>query len=126
MGVSYELSRREGRIGGPEKPLSDLGRKGYLRFWEVRVARSILSMKNKSNATLGEIAESCWMLIDDVILALKEMEIVAVRKKGDRSAVVSKVKIREWASVKGVDMTPPIDEDCFVDEWIPEMPDVEE
>ncbi|KAI1822587.1 acyl-CoA N-acyltransferase [Xylaria intraflava] len=44
MGVSYEISRREGILGGPEKPISELGRKGYKRFWAGEVARWILEL----------------------------------------------------------------------------------
>lgn len=44
MGVSYAISRREGVIGGPEKPISELGRKGYNRFWAGEVARWLLSL----------------------------------------------------------------------------------
>jgi hypothetical protein len=44
MGVSYEISRREGILGGPEKPISDLGRKGYRRFWAGEVARWLLGL----------------------------------------------------------------------------------
>lgn len=43
MGVSYEISRREGILGGPEKPISELGRKGYKRFWAGEIARWLLS-----------------------------------------------------------------------------------
>ncbi|KAI5863640.1 acyl-CoA N-acyltransferase [Durotheca rogersii] len=44
MGVSYEISRREGVLGGPEKPISELGRKGYRRFWAGEIARWILGL----------------------------------------------------------------------------------
>ncbi|KAI2624521.1 acyl-CoA N-acyltransferase [Xylaria nigripes] len=44
MGVSYEISRREGILGGPEKPISELGRKGYKRFWAGEVVRWILEL----------------------------------------------------------------------------------
>ncbi|KAI1323358.1 acyl-CoA N-acyltransferase [Xylariaceae sp. FL0255] len=45
MGVSYEISRREGILGGPEKPISELGRKGYKRFWAGEIARWILDLE---------------------------------------------------------------------------------
>ncbi|KAI1207634.1 acyl-CoA N-acyltransferase [Annulohypoxylon truncatum] len=44
MGVSYEISRREGILGGPEKPISELGRKGYKRFWAGEIARWLLGL----------------------------------------------------------------------------------
>lgn len=44
---SYELSRRAGKIGTPERPLSDLGLRSYLTYWIstiVRFLRRLLSV----------------------------------------------------------------------------------
>lgn len=44
---SYELSRRAGRIGTPERPLSDLGLRSYLTYWVstlIRFFRRLLSV----------------------------------------------------------------------------------
>ncbi|KAG7090604.1 hypothetical protein E1B28_009706 [Marasmius oreades] len=44
---SYELSRRAGRIGTPERPLSDLGLRSYVAYWIatlVRFFRKLLSV----------------------------------------------------------------------------------
>jgi hypothetical protein len=97
MAVSYKLSGWEWEdsvIGGPEKPLSALGRKSYLRFWSERVARffmgqtadsegrkvfGTISKKRttlaKEEMTIKQIGERTGMLPEDVIAALNEMGV---------------------------------------------------
>ena len=103
MGVSYKLSGWEssgGIIGGPEKPLSDLGQKSYNRFWAERIARHFLcgskgdgSKENGHNPstpskgsrkrphreamTVEEIGQATGMLTEDVITAVKSMGVIA-------------------------------------------------
>ena len=120
MGVSYELSRRENRLGGPEKPLSELGRKGYIRFWEARIAKAILEQKPKKTLSVTEIAEMCWVLPEDVVGTLKEMGVLTASKRADGAAVVSKARLRECLAKRGLDLTPPVSEEGFLDEWMPE------
>lgn len=106
MAVSYKLSGWEwegGVIGGPEKPLSAMGRRSYLRFWSERIARFIIGesadadgrrvfdKKRKNKVTLSkeemsikEIGERTGMLAEDVVAALNEMgvcEMVTRKKK---------------------------------------------
>lgn len=109
MGVSYKLSAWEwegGLIGGPERPLSELGHRSYSRFWEERMARYFLlgppggdpeeyvqqaqqkrqaamktaaSKKNfppRERMTVREIGQATGMLPEDVITALKGMGVV--------------------------------------------------
>lgn len=98
MGVSYKLSSWEqdgGLIGGPEKPLSEMGLRSYSRFWEERIARHILRRGSDSEATEEEkptkgsrkrqsdelvtvydIGMATGMLTEDVITALKGMGVV--------------------------------------------------
>lgn len=113
MAVSYKLSGWEWEdsvIGGPEKPLSTLGRKGYLRFWSERIARFFMGQTAdaegrkvfgavakkrttlaKEEMTIKEIGERTGMLPEDVIAALNEMGVCESvpqkrKKKNDDSA----------------------------------------
>lgn len=37
--LGYLLSKKEGRVGGPERPLSGLGEVTYKRYWSLSVMR---------------------------------------------------------------------------------------
>lgn len=105
MGVSYKLSaweRDAALIGGPERPLSEMGKKSYVRFWEERIARYLLlglhdsdsdnsvqqqkgttsSPKKRSqkhpqrSMTVQEIGLATGMLTEDVVTALTSMGVV--------------------------------------------------
>lgn len=117
MGVSYELSKREGRIGGPEKPLSELGRKGYIRFWGAAIARTMLGSRAKTNTSVGEVATACWILPEDALAALKEMDVMAAKKRADGSVVINKAKVREWVRASMVDLTTPVLETDVIRDW---------
>lgn len=114
MAVSYKLSGWEwvgGVIGGPEKPLSTMGRKSYLRFWSERIARFMMSesldadgkhvfeKKRKNRVTFGkeemtirEIGERTGMLAEDVVAALNEMEVCElVKRKKPRQTSINGV-----------------------------------
>lgn len=121
MGVSYKLSGWEwegGVIGGPERPLSEMGRRSYYRFWEERIARYFLVgppgggqedlVQQKHNASKGakkrparqrmtvhEIGLATGMLAEDVITALKGMGVVEPQQSN---------KKRKMASATGEDL----------------------
>ncbi|KAL1990644.1 hypothetical protein VTN49DRAFT_6483 [Thermomyces lanuginosus] len=129
MGVSYKLSGWEcqgGVIGGPEKPLSDMGRRSYTRFWEERVARYLLHGQRPGTSveptdpkaakkhrpeeqqmTVRDIGLATGMLAEDVITALKSMGVV----EPNTAATNRK---RKRASVSGSDMAEALDGDDTV------------
>lgn len=80
MGVSYEISRREGVVGGPEKPISDLGKRGYKRFWAGEIAAWLLGLDTTGDDEVIVDAEECsqatWIVPEDCLAVLREMGVV--------------------------------------------------
>ncbi|PNY18292.1 Histone acetyltransferase [Tolypocladium capitatum] len=83
MGASYEISRREGILGGPEKPISDLGKKGYRRFWSGEIARWLLSLDvgqqgagPETIVDVDDVSHGTWISPDDCLAVLRDMGVV--------------------------------------------------
>ena len=80
MGASYEISKREGVLGGPEKPISDLGRKGYRRFWAGEISRWLLSLGTEGDeeviVDVKDVSQATWIALEDCLQVLREMNVV--------------------------------------------------
>lgn len=116
MGASYALSKREGRHGGPEKPLSELGRRAYLAYWAGEIVRFVLSRPSKRTITVEGISEQTYVLPEDIIMTLKEMGVTEQRKMGKNGmgVVINKARVRVWAEANKVAVTPPVDATAFI------------
>ncbi|KAH7363678.1 acyl-CoA N-acyltransferase [Pyrenochaeta sp. MPI-SDFR-AT-0127] len=115
MGASYEMSRREGRLGGPEKPLSDLGRLAYMHYWSATLARTILTCPSKKTLTVLDLREMTYIVPEDIIATLQAMEVLDHKKRGGADAVINKAKVRAWAENHKVNLKSwPVDPDAFV------------
>lgn len=115
MGASYEMSRREGRLGGPEKPLSDLGRIAYMHYWSQTLARTILSCPSKRTLTVQDLREKTYIMPEDIIATLQAMHVLEQKKRGGAEVVINKAKVRAWAEASKVDLNKlPVDADAFV------------
>ncbi|CUS06934.1 unnamed protein product [Tuber aestivum] len=106
ISFSYVLARGEGKIGGPEKPLSDLGQKGYRSYWTSVLAAAILNRKSKKPITITDLSKETWVHQEDVVATLKGMGAIG-RSAPDAAGepggwVISRSKVREFVAATGI------------------------
>jgi hypothetical protein len=95
--------------------LSELGRRAYIHFWAGTIARYIASHPAKKTITVKNISDDTFVLPEDIIIALKDMQVLDHRKRGEANAVINKAKIRSWAATNRVSMAGPVDQSAFIE-----------
>ncbi|RPB14354.1 histone acetyltransferase mst1 [Morchella conica CCBAS932] len=104
IAFSYELSKREGKLGSPEKPLSDLGLLSYRAFWQDTIVDQLMLVKGET--TIDELASSSAMTTQDVIHTLQNLNMLKYYK-GQHvicltdAILAQKEKQREKQKIKG-------------------------
>jgi len=78
IAFSYELSKREGKLGSPEKPLSDLGLLSYRAYWQDTVVDLLLEVKGE--ITIDELSSMSAMTTQDVIHTLQNLNMLKYYK----------------------------------------------
>lgn len=71
---SYELSKLEGTIGSPEKPLSDLGKLSYRSFWSWLLLDYLQA--SKGPFSIKDLSEETSIAQTDIVSTLQSMNLV--------------------------------------------------
>ena len=72
--TAYELSKREGKVGSPEKPLSDLGALSYRSYW----SQVLLEMlhRHRGNISIRDISVRTAIRTEDIVSTLQSLGLV--------------------------------------------------
>lgn len=89
---SYELSKREGKNGSPEKPLSDLGLLSYRAYWAETLVDII--MNASVEVTIDELANKTSMTTQDVLHTLQNLNMLKYHK-GSHIIYVTEETVQE-------------------------------
>ncbi|CAF2140141.1 unnamed protein product [Rotaria magnacalcarata] len=79
---SYTLSKLEGKIGTPEKPLSDLGLLSYRRYWSEAILEALLKHRPNDgesdypSLSINDLSEITAIKKEDVLAALQNLNII--------------------------------------------------
>jgi len=105
IAFSYELSKREGKLGSPEKPLSDLGLLSYRAYWQETIT-NILTDGGREHANIEELASLSAMTTNDVLHTLQNLNMLRYSKGQHVIVLTEKVladkkRLEEKERVKG-------------------------
>lgn len=75
---SYELSKQEGKVGSPEKPLSDLGLLSYRAYWADTLITILVD--HGREITIDEISTMTSMTTTDILHTAKTLNILRYYK----------------------------------------------
>ena len=98
ISLSYELSKRERKLGSPEKPLSDLGKLSYRSYWSWIILNELRDYDG--TRSMEEISRHLAIRIEDLLSTLHVLNMIRHWKgqllvrahKGDIEAMIAAVK----------------------------------
>ncbi|KAK9241002.1 acyl-CoA N-acyltransferase [Lipomyces kononenkoae] len=115
---SYQISILEGKLGSPEKPLSDHGRNSYLRYWCTTIAKTIPRIEHEGKISINDISYATGIRQDDVFETLQSMNVLQnVKAAGGESAmIISRERIAAWATKRNINLQAPslVDINCII------------
>lgn len=97
IAFSYELSKREGKLGSPEKPLSDLGLLGYRAYWQETIVD--LLMDGRTDANIEELGAATAMTTNDVLHTLQNLHMIKT-SKNQHVIVLTDAVVAQWKKQK--------------------------
>ncbi|KAG6018293.1 Histone acetyltransferase [Claviceps pusilla] len=115
---SYELSKIEGKLGSPEKPLSDLGLLSYRQYWSENILDLLMGYNEQDEkVTIEAISSALAMTTQDVEHTLQAMKM-QVYHKSDHKIVIpenlikqrerQKLKVRRVLDAARIQWKPPV------------------
>jgi histone acetyltransferase HTATIP len=89
---SYELSRIEGKLGSPEKPLSDLGLLSYRQYWSENIIDLLMGYCEKDEkVTIETISTALAMTTQDVEHTLQALRMQVYHKSDHKIVIPTKL-----------------------------------
>ncbi|KAL3790559.1 hypothetical protein ACHAW5_002461 [Stephanodiscus triporus] len=76
ISLSYELSKREGKPGSPEKPLSDLGKISYRSYWTHVLLTLFSEQTGEENVQIKDISLMTGIKTEDIISTLQSLNMI--------------------------------------------------
>lgn len=97
---SYELSKIEGKLGSPEKPLSDLGLLSYRQYWGENIIDLLMGFSERDEkVTIEHISTALSMTPQDVEHTLGALRM-QIYHRGEHKIVIPEKLVSQWEKQK--------------------------
>ncbi|CBY40689.1 unnamed protein product [Oikopleura dioica] len=93
--LSYALSRQDGILGSPERPLSDLGLISYRSYWKDVIVRYILTLQDDQKFSIRELSLQSGILQNDLVSTLQYMQNIKYWR-GKHIILISPSSKEQW------------------------------
>ena len=78
IAFSYELTKKEEKVGSPEKPMSDLGQQAYKPYWASTIIDFLLHQSHESALSIMDIAKRTSIVSEDIVYTLNQLGILKI------------------------------------------------
>jgi histone acetyltransferase MYST1 len=79
IAFSYELSKKEEKVGSPEKPMSDLGQQAYKPYWMSTIVDFLFHETSElSSISIMDIAKKTSIMAEDIVFTLNQLGILKI------------------------------------------------
>ncbi|CAG8588986.1 acyl-CoA N-acyltransferase [Gigaspora rosea] len=117
IAFSYELSKKEGKVGSPEKPLSDLGLLSYRSYWSEVIVELLIETKElNEDIAIEDISARTSIATTDIIQTLQTLGAIKPYK-GQQIICLSDGVIASYHKAKEKHKNRRIEESCL--QWTP-------
>ena len=76
IAFSYELSKKEEKVGSPEKPMSDLGQQAYKPYWTSTIVDYLCGKEDRNEISIMEVSKDTSIMAEDIIFSLNQVGIL--------------------------------------------------
>jgi histone acetyltransferase MYST1 len=79
IAFSYELSKKEEKVGSPEKPMSDLGQQAYKPYWASTVVDFLLNQcPDASSLSIMDVSKKTSIMAEDIVFTLNQLSLLKI------------------------------------------------
>lgn len=79
IAFSYELSKKEEKVGSPEKPMSDLGQQAYKPYWASTIIDFLLNQcPGSSSLSIMDISKKTSIMAEDIVFTLNQLSLLKI------------------------------------------------